>query len=51
MSSNLRSQLTEKISGIGRITSASIISVTHDTLHANLISGFVGINITLGFQR
>jgi hypothetical protein len=44
---NLRSELAEKVAGIGSVTSASVIGIAHDALHANLIGGFVGINVSL----
>jgi hypothetical protein len=39
--------LAEKVTGIGSVTSASVVGIAHDTLHANLIGGFVGIDVSL----
>jgi hypothetical protein len=42
--------LAEKVTGIGSVTSASIVGIAHDTLHANLIGGFVGIDVSLELE-
>ena len=39
--------MAEKVTGIGSVTSASVVGIAHDTLHANLIGGFVGIDVSL----
>ena len=44
---SISSELAEKVAGIGSVTSASVIGIAHDALHADLIGGFVGINVSL----
>ena len=44
---NLRSQLAEQVTGVRCVTGAFSVGLAHDTLHANLLLGLVGVDVSL----